>query len=193
MPILEKYQQSRSLSIINNIFSYTPFYHTMYQCRGEAMRIENKFNYLHQTLELPLPVTGRTLDVHDLLSLFLKEEVFDDENLPKVCAGNTQASSYKRGLKLSNLGKNLIIIIKRNAFDQRGRTSKIMDNVNVNINLGVPYYSSDDISKEKINNYKLKGVVYHHGGIVTGGHYTSVIIEILRIHGGYAMINILIN
>ena len=173
--LLEKYQQSRTLSIINNIFSYTPFYHTTYKCIGEAMRIENKFNYFHQTLELPLPVTGRTLDVNDLLELFLQEEVFDTENIPKVCIENTQASEYKRSMKLSNLGNNLIIIIKRNAFDHRGRTSKIMDNVNVNINLNLPYYSSDDMSIEKINKYNLRGVVYHHGDRVTGGHYTSVI------------------
>ncbi|KAG9301429.1 hypothetical protein G9A89_018101 [Geosiphon pyriformis] len=112
--------------------------------------------------------------VEDALLKMNVPEIVHDYCSPK----NGIVVEANKRLYLDKLPPILILHLKRFVYDNVGGTQKLNKTVGYSTNITIP---SDLISQAQRQrgpiNYRLFGVVYHHGKSATGGHYTC---DILR-------------
>lgn len=119
------------------------------------------------------------LDIEDE-SITTIEEAFTHLNEPEQIQfrSNDKDVIATKQTFIDNLPPILTIHLKRFSFQQDGNVEKITKNIKYDLNLTIPQEMFSSYKRNNIqNNYKLVGVVYHHGISAEGGHYTSDVLK----------------
>ncbi|ODQ77835.1 hypothetical protein BABINDRAFT_163222 [Babjeviella inositovora NRRL Y-12698] len=132
--------------------------------------------FQHFQLDISDPRAHTLEDCFKLLSV--------PEMIPYKSSTNHEVMAKKQCF-LDNLPKVFIIHLKRFQYfqddaesDTYGRIEKLRKTIKYSRDLQIPteclsnYYKKHHKQAESDNNYKLIGVVYHHGTSAAGGHYT---------------------
>lgn len=84
------------------------------------------------------------------------------------------ASSATKQISIESLPPVLILHLKRFQYDNTGGTQKIWKSIGYPLELEIPNEALSPAGRSNLNKvqYKLVGVVYHHGKSATNGHYT---------------------
>jgi len=128
-------------------------------------------NYENNTI-ISIPIEQ---NVYESLNKYTRQEQLEDYKC-EICKSNQIAF---KSCKFWRSPMLLFIHLKR--FKQFPNGRLVKDNTHVEIphtlDLSNYYDLTTDVNNKLYNNYKLKGIVNHHGGL-NGGHYTADCINI---------------
>ena len=123
-------------------------------------------------IDLPIPDKGTAITIYDCFDLFMQPELMTGEN-QWFNETTGQKEDVTKRMYMWSLPKILIITLKRFAVNEKGRISRINDQVECPLtNLDLSKYVEGYDKKKYV--YELYGVS-NHSGNPSGGHYTSYI------------------
>ncbi|XP_068222866.1 uncharacterized protein [Palaemon carinicauda] len=129
--------------------------------------------------DLLLAFPDKSSKVRGRITLFQLMSQSQNFGSGKTVECNQCEEDASQSYKIVQLPNTVIILLKRFRFEN-GRSSKVMDKIEIDQVLNLSQFCDTNISSNM--SYHLKSVVCHHGASLATGHYTTFVLDKTKQH-----------